>query len=328
MKLASLKHSGADGRLIIVDRKLMKAVLAEKIVPSLREALDNWCLYEPQLRELSNKLETKNLNEAFPLDFKELCAPLPRAAQLLDASSYLNHIEIARRAVGDNLPENLEKNPLMYQGASEPLSGPRDPILFKDNLWGMDFEAETAVITTHIPMGATHIEIKKSIRLIMLMNDVSARRLARAELDTGFGFVHGKPPSAFSAVAVTPDELDNLWDGMRLHGRIVSTLNEKLIGDPDCGVDMHFSYPELLSHAVKTRSLGNGTIMGSGTVSNIDRTRGSSCLLERRMIEKLDKLERRTDFLRFGDIIRIEMFDLEGGSIFGAIEQKCERSDN
>jgi len=328
MKLASMKHSGADGRLVVVNRALTKAAFAENIVPTLREALDNWDFYKPKLQELSNKLETEVLIDAFTLDFAMLSAPLPRAAQFLDASGYLNHIEIARRAAGDELPDNLEKVPLMYQGAPEPLCGPRDPILAKDESWGMDFEAESAVITTHIPMGATPIETEQSIRLIMLMNDVSARRLARVELDTGFGFIHGKPPSAFSAVAVTPDELDNLWDGKRLHGRILSTLNRELIGDPDCGIDMHFSYPELLSYAASTRHLGTGTILGSGTVSNFDRARGSSCLLERRMIEKIDKLERRTELLKFGDIVRIEMQNTDGSSIFGAIEQKFEKSNN
>ncbi len=327
MKLASLKYSGADGRLIVVNRTLTKAVVAKNIVPTLREALDNWDLYQPLLQEVSNKLEAGILIDAFPLDFDALSAPLPRAAQFLDASGYLNHLEIARRAAGDNLPDNLQKIPLMYQGAPEPLCGPRDPILAKDESWGMDFEAESAVITTHIAMGATPIEAEQSIRLVMLMNDVSARRLARAELDTGFGFVHGKPPSAFSAVAVTPDELGNLWDGIKLHGSICSTLNGELIGDPDCGVDMHFGYPALLAHAAKTRQLGNGTILGSGTVSNVDRTRGSSCLLERRMIEKIDNLERRTDFMKFGDTVRIDMLNLEGDSVFGAIEQRYKRSN-
>ena len=232
---------------------------------------------------------------------------------------------MARRAQGDSLPDTLETDPLMYQGASEPLGGPRDAIYAADESWGIDFEAESAVITGNILMGASAAETSGAIRLILLINDVSARRLVPAELEKGFGFIHGKPPSAFSAVAVTPDELGTAWDGARLHGRIVSTLNGDLIGDPDCGVEMHFGYPELLAHAARTRPLGAGTILGSGTVSNSDRARGSSCLLERRMIEKVDKLERRTSLMHFGDVIHIDMVDGEGHSIFGAIEQRMER---
>ena len=259
------------------------------------------------------------------LDFMELTAPLPRAAQFLDASSYLNHIELARRARGENLPETLETDPLMYQGASEPLGGPCDPILAADESWGIDFEAETAVITGPVAMGASREKAANSIRLIMLINDVSARRLVPAELQKGFGFIHGKPPTACSAVAVTPEELGDAWDGARLHGRIRSVLNGVLIGDPDCGTEMQFDYPELIVHAAKTRPLGAGTILGSGTVSNSDRARGSSCLLERRMIEKVDKLDRRTELMRFGDTIKIDMTAAKGQSIFGAIEQRMEK---
>ena len=322
MKLASLKEDGPDGSLIIVNRALTHAASASLHAPTMRAALDDWSAVVGGLKMLAEDLEAGQVAGAFALDFTALTAPLPRAAQFLDASGYLNHVELARRARGDSLPDTLETDPLMYQGVSEPMGGPRDPIYAADESWGIDFEAESAVITGDVAMGAGPEEAAKGIRLIMLVNDVSARRLVPAELEKGFGFIHGKPPSAFSAVAVTPDELGAAWDGQRLHGRLVSTLNGDRIGDPDCGVEMHFSYPELLAHAARTRPLGPGTILGSGTVSNSDRTRGSSCLLERRMIEKVDKLERRTSLMHFGDVIHINMVDGEGHSIFGAIEQK------
>ena len=325
MRLASLKDGGPDGNLILVNRTLTRAVSAASLAPSLRAALDDWENVESGLRALAAELEVSSKVPGIPLNFAKLTAPLPRAAQFLDASGYLNHIELARRARGDSLPETLETDPLMYQGASEPLGGPRDPILATDESWGIDFEAESAIITGSVAMGATPEEAAESIRLIMLINDVSARRLVQAELEKGFGFIHGKPPTACSAVAVTPDELDGFWDGARLYGRIKSILNGELIGDPDCGTEMHFSYPELIAHAAKTRPLGAGTILGSGTVSNSDRARGSSCLLERRMIEKVDKLDRHTELMRFGDIIEIDMTDAEGQSVFGAIKQRMEQ---
>ena len=325
MRLASLKEGGPDGSLILVDRTLTRAVSAAALAPSLRAALDDWENVESGLRTLASELEVSSAMPCIPLTFAKLTAPLPRAAQFLDASGYLNHIELARRARGDSLPDTLEIDPLMYQGASEPLGGPCDPILAADESWGIDFEAESAVITGPVAMGASPKEAAGSIRLIMLINDVSARRLVLAELEKGFGFIHGKPPTACSAVAVTPDELEDSWDGARLHGRIKSMLNGELIGDPDCGTEMHFSYPELIAHAAKTRPLGAGTILGSGTVSNRDRARGSSCLLERRMVEKVDKLDSRTELMRFGDVVEIDMVDAEGQSIFGAIEQRMER---
>ena len=325
MKLASLKADSHDGSLIVVDRALERAVSAAALAPSLRAALDDWDALVPGLKDLSDDLAAGRATESFALEFAALTAPLPRAAQFLDASGYLNHIELARRARGDSLPDTLETDPLMYQGASEPLGGPRDPILAVDESWGIDFEAESAVITGPISMGATPAEAGQGIRLIMLINDVSARRLVPAELAKGFGFIHGKPPTACSAVAITPDELGAAWDGSRLHGQLVSILNGDLIGDPDCSVEMHFSFPQLLAHAARTRALGSGTLLGSGTVSNSDRARGSSCLLERRMIEKVDKLSRHTELMRFDDVIHIDMTDSDGRSIFGAIEQRMER---
>jgi len=232
MKLASLKEGGPDGSLIIVNRALTRAVPAALHAPTMRAALDDWPAVAGGLKVLAEELEAGQAANPFALDFAALTAPLPRAAQFLDASGYLNHIELARRARGDSLPDTLETDPLMYQGASEPLGGPRDAIYAADESWGIDFEAESAVITGNLAMGAGPEKAAEAVLLIMLVNDVSARRLVPAELEKGFGFIHGKPPSAFSAVAVTPDELGAAWDGARLHGRIVSTLNGDLIGDP------------------------------------------------------------------------------------------------
>ena len=324
MKLASLK-SGRDGQLLVVSNDLDRAVAAYGIAQTMQAALDDWSNLAPRLEEVAEKLAAGNAPGSFDLDPGDLSSPLPRAYQWADGSAYVNHVELVRKARGAEMPVSFWSDPLMYQGGSDSFIGPYDPILAGSEDWGIDFEAESAVITGAVAMGASAEEAAKSIRLIMLVNDVSARRLVPAELEKGFGFIHGKPPSAFSAVAVTPDELGAAWDGKRLHGRLVSTLNGNLIGDPDCGVEMHFSYPELLAHAARTRPLGPGTILGSGTVSNSDRARGSSCLLERRMIEKVDKLERRTSLMKFGDVIHIDMVDGEGQSIFGAIEQRMEK---
>jgi fumarylacetoacetate (FAA) hydrolase len=321
MKLASLAEGGPDGTLIVIDRTFQQAVVAREIAPTMRVALDAWEEAEPYLAALSDRLNAGEESDAFPLEPDALTAPLPRAAQFLDASGYLNHIELARRARGDSLPDTLATDPLMYQGASELLLGARTPIRCADDGWGIDFEAETAVITGPIEAGASAKEAGDAICLFMLINDVSLRRLVPAELAKGFGFIHGKPPSACSLTAVTADELGDAWDGARLHGALVSTLNGEKFGDPDCGVEMQFGFPELLAHAAKTRCLGPGTILGSGTVSNSDRARGSSCILERRMIEKIDNVDGRTAFMRYGDRIQIDMTDPPGNSYFGGIDQ-------
>lgn len=325
VKLASLRRGGPDGTLIIVDQRLERAVEARDIATTMRGALDNWSAVAPTLHTVSGLLNRGDAAGAFALDPAECTAPLPRAAQFLDGSAYLNHIELARRARGDSLPETLETDPLMYQGASEPLLGARETIrVADDEAAGVDFEAELAVITDAVAMGAEPERAGKSIRLLMLLNDISFRRLVPAELAKGFGFVHGKPPSAFSLTAVTPDELGDAWDGRRLSGALISTLNGTRYGDPDCATEMQFGFPELIAHAAKTRPLGPGTIVGSGTVSNSDRARGSSCILERRMIEKVDGLDSRSKFMHYGDRIRIEYRDAEGADVFGAIEQTVE----
>jgi len=323
MKLASLKAGGPDGTLVLVSRDLTRAVAVPDIAPTMRTALDTWETAAPALILLSVQLEAGECARAFSLDPAVLTAPLPRAGQFFDGSAYLNHIELARRARGDSLPGNLEDDPLMYQGASEPLAGCRDAIAVDDDKsWGVDFEAETAVITGPVGMGADLTEAASSIRLVMLLNDVSMRRLIPAELVKGFGFIHGKPPSSFSPVAVTADELGAAWDGERLHGKLISTLNGKVHGQPDCGVEMQFGFPRLISYAAKTRALGAGTIVGSGTVSNADRATGSSCILERRMIEKIENADGRSPFMMAGDHIDLTFSDRQtGANPFGGISQ-------
>ncbi len=320
MRLGSLKTGGRDGTLIVVDRAMARAVRAEGIAMTMREAIENWPATAPRLAMLADKLEGGHASGAFAFEPKACAAPLPRAFGFLDGSAYLNHVELARRARGDTLPDTLETDPLMYQGCSDQLLGPCDPIP-GDLSWGLDFEAESAVIVDDVPMGVSPTNALAHITLVMLMNDVSARRLVVPELAKGFGFIHGKPPSAFSPVAVTPDSLGQAWDGARLHGQLVSTFNGKRFGAPDAGVEMHFTFGDLIAHAAKTRPLGAGTIIGSGTVSNKDRATGSSCLLERRMIEKIDGGKVTTELMKPGDHIRIELRDADGASPFGAIDQ-------
>ncbi|MGD9537300.1 MAG: fumarylacetoacetate hydrolase family protein [Alphaproteobacteria bacterium] len=321
MRLATLKANGRDGVLVVVDRAMRRALKAEGIAATMREAIENWAQAEPRLTALAETLEAgKAPPGAFAFDPEACAAPLPRSFAFLDGSAYLNHIELARRARGDSLPDTLESDPLMYQGCADQLLGPRDPIPGEES-WGLDFEAESAVILDDVPMGVTPEEAATHIKLVMLLNDISARRLVPAELAKGFGFLHGKPPSSFSPVAATPDSLGADWDGARLHGRLVSTFNGTRFGSPDAAVDMHFSFPDLIAHAAKTRPLGAGTIIGSGTVSNADRATGSSCLLERRMIEKIETGKVTTALMKPGDRIRIEMLDANGDSVFGAIDQ-------
>jgi len=252
-------------------------------------------------------------------------SPLPRAYQWADGSAYLSHVERVRRARGAEMPASLRSDPLIYQGGSDGFLGPADPILAASEEWGVDLEAEVAVVTDDVPMGIEARRAADHIVLVMLVNDVSLRNLIPAELAKGFGFFHGKPASAFSPAAVTPDELGSAWDGARVHLPLLSFVNGRALGWPNAGIDMAFGFPELIAHAAKTRSLGAGTIIGSGTVSNEDRSVGVSCLAERRMIETIETGEPRTPFLRFGDRVRIEMIDAAGRSIFGAIEQVVTR---
>jgi len=323
MKLASLK-GGRDGRLHVVSRNLRRCIAADAVAPTLQRALDEWQLCAPQLLELAAALERGLLPGEFPFDPGLCAAPLPRAYQWADGSAYVSHVELVRKARGAEMPESFWQEPLLYQGGSDTMLGPCDPIAAVDEAWGIDFEAEIAVITDDVPLGITPLQAGSHIKLLMLANDLSLRNLIPAELVKGFGFFQSKPPTTFSPVAVTPDELGNAWDGARLHRPLHTYLNAEPFGWPDAGTDMTFGFPELIAHAARTRSLGAGSIIGSGTVSNRDRTVGSSCIAERRMLELLAGATAQTPYLRCGDRVRIEMLAADGGSIFGAIEQTVE----
>jgi fumarylacetoacetate (FAA) hydrolase len=323
MKLASLK-GGRDGRLHVVSRDLRRCIAADTVAPTLQRALDDWNICAPRLQEIAAALERGPLPGEQPFDPGHCAAPLPRAYQWADGSAYLSHVELVRQARGAEMPESFRHEPLLYQGGSDTMLGPRDPITAADEAWGIDFEAEVAVITDDVPSGIALARAGSHIRLLMLVNDVSLRNLVPAELAKGFGFFQAKPPTAFSPVAVTPDELGDAWDGERLYRPLLSHLNGELFGNPEAGSDMNFGFPELIAHAARTRPLGAGSIIGSGTVANRDRTRGSSCIAERRMLEQLAEGCAQTPYLRYGDRVRIEMLAADGASIFGAIEQTVE----
>jgi fumarylacetoacetate (FAA) hydrolase len=320
MKLGSLK-SGRDGRLIVVSRDLTHAVSAEAVAPSLQAALDRWAETAPKLAALARALEDGSAS-SFLLDPAQLASPLPRAYQWCDGSAYLHHVELVRKARNAEMPPSFYTDPLMYQGGSDSFIGPLDDVPLGDEAWGIDFEAEVAVITDDVPMGVSSAAARGHIKLIVLVNDVSLRNLIPNELAKGFGFFHGKPSSAFSPVAVTPDEFGPAWRDAKVHLPLVVHLNSVLFGRPNAGVDMNFDFGQLVAHAAKTRPLGAGTIIGAGTVSNKDRTVGSCCLAEVRTLETLDSGKPTTPFMRFGDRVRIEMLDAEGRSICGAIDQK------
>jgi fumarylacetoacetate (FAA) hydrolase len=323
MKLASLKH-GRDGRLAVVTKDLTKAAFVDDIAPTLQSALDNWAETAPKLQKAAAELENGQ-RDGFAFYPAQCDSPLPRAYQWADGSAYVNHVELVRKARGAELPESFWTDPLMYQGGSDSFIGPRDDIEAADEAWGVDFEAETAVITGDVPMGVTPEEAGDYIRLIMLVNDVSLRNLIPDELGKGFGFFQSKPSSAFSPVAVTPDELGDAWDGGRIHLPMLVHYNGSEFGRPEAGEDMIFDFPQLIAHAAKTRPLCAGTIIGSGTVSNKTEGRGSCCIAEVRMIEKIKTGAFKTPFMSFGDTVKIDMPDKSGTSIFGAIEQKLVR---
>lgn len=320
MKLASLKH-GRDGKLIIVSRDLTRAAEVSHIALTLQQALDNWTDKAPLLAEAAEALENNGV-ESFAFDPAEAASPLPRAYQWADGSSYVNHVELVRKARGAEMPASFWEDPLMYQGGSDSFIGPVDDIEMADESWGIDFEGEVAVITDDVPMGVSAKDAGQHIKLIMLVNDVSLRNLIPGELGKGFGFFQSKPSSAFSPVAITPEELGDKWDGGRVHLPLTVTHNNTPFGRPDAGTDMVFDFPTLIAHAAKTRPLCAGTIIGSGTVSNTDRSKGSACLAEKRMLEIIENGKAETPFMQFGDRIRIEMLDEDGKPIFGAIDQK------
>jgi fumarylacetoacetate (FAA) hydrolase len=325
MKFATRKTSSRDGELLLVSRDLRRAVSAAGIAPTLQAALDDWDRLLPALQARYDALNAGTADDAFAFDDTQLASPLPRAYQWADASAYLVHSELVRAARGAKLDEELWHDPLMYQGGSDSFLGPRDDIALESESWGIDLEGEIAIITGDVPMGYCPDHAGSHIRLLMLVNDVSLRALVPAEIKKGFGFFQSKPSSAFSPVAVTPDELGAAWDGARLHLQLVVDVNGERLGAPWAGVDMVFDFPRLISHAAMSRPLTAGTIIGSGTVSNGDLSIGSACIAERRALETVQFGEPRTPFLRFGDRVRIEMFNASGDSVFGAIEQQVVR---
>ena len=322
MKLATLKNNTRDGQLVVVNRSLDTAVVVSDIATTLQAAVDNWDNISPKLIDVYQQLNKGKIKNT--IDFvQEHCeSPLPRAYQWADGSAYVNHVELVRKARNAEMPETFWTDPLMYQGGSDAFIGPHDDILIGSEEFGIDFESEVAVITGDVPMAASAGESTSYIKLFMLVNDVSLRNLIPGELAKGFGFFASKPSSAFSPVAVTPDELGDAWDGKKLHLPLTTHLNSELFGHPNCGVDMTFDFPTIVAHAAKTRPLSAGCIVGSGTISNYDRSAGSSCLAEIRMLEIIADGKPTTPFMSFGDSVRIEMFDNQGSSIFGAINQK------
>jgi fumarylacetoacetate (FAA) hydrolase len=331
MKLATLRDGTRDGRLLVVSRDLSRAAPAPQ-VRTLQAALDDWEAVEPALQELSAQLEDGKIAGTLDFDAGQCLAPLPRAYQWADGSAYVNHVELVRRARGADMPASFWTDPLMYQGGSDAFLAPCEPIPLADESWGCDLEAELAVITGDVPLGATVERARAAIRLLVLVNDVSLRNLIPGELAKGFGFFQSKPSTAFSPCAVTPDELGAAWDGGRVHRPLVSSLNGRRLGQPNAGVDMTFDFPTLIAHAARTRPLTAGSIIGSGTVSNRgsdggpgsaieDGGVGYSCLAELRCVETLRHGAPRTPFLVRGDRVRIEMYDEAGRSIFGAIDQ-------
>ncbi|MGB6008891.1 fumarylacetoacetate hydrolase family protein [Castellaniella sp.] len=335
MKLATLKNESRDGRLVVVSRDLAQCVAVPGIAPTLQAALDDWDACLPALVAVYDRLNSGREGAALPFDQAACHSPLPRAYQWADGSAYLNHVELVRRARNSQVPESFFTDPLMYQGGSDGFIGPRDPIVADTEDWGIDMEAEVAVVTGDVPMGARAADAAGAIRLLMLVNDVSLRGLIPGELAKGFGFFQSKPASAFSPVAVTPDELGPAWRDGKVHLPLRVELNGEPFGCPNAGRDMTFDFPRLVAHAARTRRLAAGTIIGSGTVSNKQGgLHGSSirnggvgycCIAEVRMYETIEGGAPVTPFMRFGDAVRIHMSDARGEDIFGVIEQTVER---
>jgi fumarylacetoacetate (FAA) hydrolase len=325
MKLASLKRGGRDGRLAVVNRNLTRCLLVPGIAPTLQAALDDWEHVAPKLAERALALEHDGA-DALEFDPAQCAAPLPRAYHWVDGSAYVNHVELVRKARGAEMPATFWTDPLVYQGGSDDLLGARDDVPFGDSAWGIDLEAEIAVITDDVPMGTPAAGAGSHIKLLALVNDWSLRNLIPGELAKGFGFYQSKPATAFSPVAVTPDELGDAWRDDKVHLPLVSRINGKDFGHPDAGVDMTFSFAQLLAHVTKTRRLGAGSIVGSGTVSNYDRSLGASCLAEKRMLEQLAQGAPRTPFLQFGDRVEIEMIGAGGHNIFGTLDNRVVRA--
>ncbi|HEY5810514.1 MAG TPA: fumarylacetoacetate hydrolase family protein [Povalibacter sp.] len=326
MKLASLRASGArDGRLVVVSRDLSRAADVSHIVPTLQAALDDWQKWLPALRARATALE-QGFAGAFEFDPTQAMAPLPRAYHWVDGSAYVNHVELVRKARGAEMPATFWTDPLVYQGGSDDFIGATADVPVPSEEFGIDLEGEVAVVTDDVPMGTSSAEARGHIRLVMLVNDWSLRNLIAGELAKGFGFYQSKPATAFSPVAVTPDELGDSWDGGKVNLPLMIHINDQPFGRPQAGVDMTFDFPRLIEHITKTRNARAGTIVGSGTVSNYDRSLGSACLAERRMLEQIENGNPVTPFLKFGDRVRIEMLDTDGRSIFGAIDQRVVKA--
>ena len=325
MKLGSLKEGGRDGTLIVVSRDLSRAVRATGIAATLQLALEDWSNLAPRLNALSESLNHGDADGVFDLDFNALAAPLPRAYEFVDGSAYLPHVERVRRARGAEVPESFYTDPLMYQATSASFYGPRDAVRVVSEDHGIDLEAEIVVITDDVPMAVTPAQAAEHIQLIGLVNDVSLRNLIPGELNKGFGFLQSKPRSALSPVFVTPDELGNAWRDNKVHLPLLTHINGAWFGAPEAGVDMQFDFSQLVAHAAKTRPLSAGTIVGSGTIANEDTSKGASCFAEQRTVETLRDGKPSTPFMKFGDVVRIEMLNSDGSHIFGAIEQRIEQ---
>lgn len=326
MKLATLKNDTRDGGLCVVSRDLKLATLAYDVAPTLQAALDDWGFCAPRLQGLYEQANRSPAGSRwFEVDGAKFHSPLPRAYQWIDASAYPSHVERVLRARGAELTKELLKEPLMYQGGSDAFLGPRDDIPVANEGWGIDLEAEVAAVTDDVPMAVPREKAGERIRLLMLANDVTLRDLVPAELAKGFGFFQSKTWTAFSPVAVTPEELGSAWDGRKLRLPLLVHLNGELLGAPNAGTDQAFDFPRLIAHAARTRALGAGTIIGSGTVSNREPKVGVCCLAEKRALETIEAGAARTPFLKFGDRVKIEMLDAEAGTIFGAIEQLVVR---
>lgn len=325
MKLATLRDGSRDGRLLVVRRDGLTALPSPETWPTLQRALDDWEAAEPALRALADKLDSGTA-DGTAVDPLRLGAPLPRAFEWVDGSAFLNHVILVRKARKAEPPATLQTDPLIYQGGSGDLLGPRDAIELHDPAWGLDYESEVCVVLGDVPLGTVAADAGKYVRLVMLANDCTLRNLIPDELAKGFGFFQSKPATAFSPFAVTPDELGDSWRDGRAHVRVRSTYNGSVIGDCDAGPEMHFSFFDLIQHLAKTRRFTAGTILGSGTVSNAERARGVSCLAERRMIETIEQGKPSTPFMVVGDRIEVEAFDATGTSPFGKIDQRVVAS--
>ncbi len=322
MKLATLRNGTRDGQLVVVSRDLRWAMPVPSIAPTLQAALDDWSRTSPMLLEVSDHLAEGHANGALPFDPDAALAPLPRSYHWVDGSAYVNHVELVRKARNAEMPPSFWNDPLVYQGGSDDFIPPTGDVPVPSEDYGIDLEGEVAVITDDVPMLTGVDEAARHIKLIMLVNDWSLRNLIPGELAKGFGFYQSKPATSFSPCAITPDELGEAWSGSKLHLPLVSHINGKLFGRPNAGVDMTFDFAQLIAHVTKSRRLGAGTVIGSGTVSNYDRSSGSSCLAETRALEQIAHGKPNTPFLRFGDRVRIEMFGRDGASLFGAIDQQ------